>query len=104
MQSCSPEQDYYRVLGVDEAATKAEIDRQYKRQAARHHPDLGGNEERMKTLNEAYAVLRDHTRRRDYDRSRIASTRSANFVPVSAPVAQDVGVLGHCLSRSEEHT
>jgi hypothetical protein len=92
------DKDYYSVLGVREAATKAEIDRQYKREAARHHPDLGGNEERMKALNEAYSVLKDQSLRRDYDRSRTPGIRSSQFVPVTTPTATDVGVLGHCLS------
>jgi hypothetical protein len=98
MKSLEADKDYYGVLGVDEDASKVEIDRQYKRQAAKHHPDLGGSEERMKSLNEAYGVLKDRTLRSDYDRSRKYSTPIQSFVPVTTPTAQDVGVLGHCLS------
>ena len=90
--------DYYDVLGVAEEASKSEIDRQYKRQAARHHPDLGGSEEQMKSLNEAYGVLKDQDARKAYDNTRRRYTRTSNYVPVSAAPASNVGVFGHCLS------
>ena len=89
--------DYYRILGVEVDASRAEIDRQFRRQASKHHPDLGGSEETMKTLNEAYGVLRDEVQRRDYDRNRV-STRATSYVPVATPTAHDVGIFGHCLS------
>jgi hypothetical protein len=98
MKVAQTTKDYYAELGVDEAASKAEIDRQYRRQAAKHHPDIGGNEERMKSLNEAYAVLRDQSARVDYDRSRRSTYSAQTFVPVSQSTARDVGVLGYCLS------
>jgi hypothetical protein len=93
----SDSKDYYGVLGVDAEASGGEIDRQYKRQAARHHPDLGGSEEAMKSLNEAYGVLKNQVARREYDQGRKGSVEVA-FVPASAPAAHDVGVFGHCLS------
>jgi hypothetical protein len=89
--------DYYKILDVDPDASRPEIDRQFKRQASKHHPDLGGSEEQMKSLNEAYGVLKDETQRRDYDRSR-NSAPARVFVPVTTRTAHDVGVFGHCLS------
>jgi DnaJ domain len=99
MSQFDSNKDYYGVLGVDKDASQVEIDRQYKREAAKHHPDRGGNEERMKSLNEAYGVLKDKSLRRSYDavrRPRPAGPQG--FVPVTTPTARDVGVLGHCLS------
>src|SRR6186997_146068 len=91
--------DYYGVLGVDKDASRRDIDREYKRQAAKHHPDRGGSEERMKSVNEAYGVLKDATLRSAYDESRTPRTTRVNdFVPASRPPARDVGALGQCLS------
>ncbi|HEY8411420.1 MAG TPA: J domain-containing protein [Pyrinomonadaceae bacterium] len=97
--------DYYGVLGVDKEASRNEIDRQYKRQAAKHHPDRGGSEEQMKSLNEAYGVLKDSTARRAYDDSQTTTAHSrttgsglSDFVPVSSPPARDIGALGQCLN------
>lgn len=89
--------DYYKILGVETDATRAQIDRQFKRQASKCHPDLGGSDEKMKSLNEAYGVLKNETLKREYDQSR-TSTRTTGYVPVVTPTAHDVGVFGHCLS------
>ena len=70
MNQFDSNKDYYGVLDVDKDASQRDIDRQYKREAAKHHPDRGGSEEKMKTLNEAYGVLKDATLRHAYDASR----------------------------------
>jgi hypothetical protein len=93
-----PKKDYYRVLDVAVEASRAEIDRQYKRQASKHHPDRGGSEERMKTLNEAYGVLKNHDLRAAYDASRYRRVVQPAFVPTSSPPPRDVGLFGHLLS------
>ena len=100
MSQFDSNKDYYGVLGVDKEASQVEIDRQYKREAAKHHPDRGGSEEQMKSLNEAYGVLKDKTLRDSYDEIRQARRPAARhgFAPVTTPTARDVGVLGHCLS------
>src|SRR6266850_7494702 len=83
--------------GGDQTASPRDIERLYKRLASRHHPDRGGSEEQMKSLNEAYSVLKDESMRRDYDSQRQEPVM-ATFAPVSAPAAQDVGVFGQGLS------
>jgi len=89
--------DYYQILGVDETISRSQIDRLYKRLAAKRHPDKGGTEEEMKSLNEAYRVLKNEQTRREYDAER-SKAGEPRFVPASAPAARDVGLLGHGLS------
>jgi len=97
MSQFNSNKDYYGVLGVDKDAPQIEIERQYKRQAAKHHPDRGGSEEQMKSLNEAYGVLKDKHLRDSYDAVR-PRRRPQTFTPVTTPTARDVGVWGHCMS------
>ena len=97
MSDLSSNPDYYRILGAHEGDSRRELERHYKRLAARRHPDKGGSEEEMKSLNEAYRVLRNEETRRQYDAQRRVA-RPQEFVPVSSPPAQNIGVLGHGLS------
>lgn len=86
--------DYYKVLGADENAPRSEIERLYKRLAVEHHPDRGGDEEEMKSLNEAYGVLRDEVARRAYDAQRFKPTEVESVPPFSSPPAQADAITG----------
>jgi hypothetical protein len=96
MSQFDSQKDYYDILGANERTPQGELERLYKRMAARRHPDRGGSEEEMKSLNEAYSVLKNSEARREYDAQRIKAP--ARFVPVTTPTASDVGLLGHGLS------
>lgn len=67
----SSAKDYYSVLGVKENATADEIKKVYRTLAKKYHPDANpGNksaEEKFKEISEAYYVLSDDKKRREYD-------------------------------------
>jgi DnaJ-class molecular chaperone len=64
-------QDYYKILGVDADAGQKQIKDAYRSMALRYHPDRNRDNpavaERMKEINEAYAVLSDPKKRKEYD-------------------------------------
>lgn len=64
-------EDYYALLGVDQAASEQDILQAYREKAAEHHPDVSEADDAESTfqrLQEAKDVLTDDERRRKYDR------------------------------------
>ncbi|HRJ29168.1 MAG TPA: DnaJ domain-containing protein [Cyclobacteriaceae bacterium] len=62
--------DYYSILGVARVATAADIKRAYRRLVQQYHPDINpapGAQEFIREINEAYDVLGDEVKRREYD-------------------------------------
>src|SRR6185369_12816985 len=59
--------DYYSVLGVDKKATQDDIKKAFRKLAHKHHPDKGGTDEKFKEITEAYSILSDEKKRREYD-------------------------------------
>ena len=59
--------NYYNLLNIDKSASNEEIKKAYKKLALKHHPDRGGDEIKFKEITEAYNILCDDKKRKDYD-------------------------------------
>ncbi len=63
--------DYYKILGVEKTATQDKIKTAYRKLAKKHHPDLNPDDEKsqekFKEVSEAYEVLSDKEKRKQYD-------------------------------------
>ena len=70
MPSVDTKRDYYEVLGVDRTATRDQIKHAYRQMALQYHPDKNKDPDaaaKFRELAEAYAVLSDDAKRKEYD-------------------------------------
>src|ERR1041385_5764880 len=69
--------DYYAILEVPTSASLEQIKQSYRRLVRLYHPDVnkGGEDVRVRQLNEAYAVLSDPVKRTTYDIERLENLR-----------------------------
>lgn len=59
--------DFYQILGVPDTASRDEIKKAYRRLAALHHPDKGGDTAKFQSITQAYNTLGDESLRAQYD-------------------------------------
>ena len=77
--------DYYQILGVDQQASARQVKDAYRKLAFQYHPDRNNKNpeaaEKMKSVNEAYAVLSNADKRREYDtlRQQFGSSAYSQF-------------------------
>ena len=69
-------ENLYEILGVQKSATKAEIKKAFREKAKKFHPDAGGDAEKFKKISEAYEILGDDEKRKNYDNF---GAKNANF-------------------------
>lgn len=66
--------DYYKILEVAPGASDEEIKRSFRKLAKKYHPDTNGGDskaiERFQEINEAYSVLGDEAKKKEYDAER----------------------------------
>jgi molecular chaperone DnaJ len=81
----SPTKDLYAVLGVDKKASPEEIKKAYRKLARQYHPDRNPGdaqaEERFKEISQAYDVLGDPDKRKQYDRGGLGAFAGAGGTP-----------------------
>lgn len=83
--------NYYDILGVDRGASLDEIKKSFRKLARKYHPDVSKEkdaEQRMKEVNEAYAVLSDPEKRAAYDQLGSGYRQGQEFRP---PPGWDAG-------------
>jgi molecular chaperone DnaJ len=74
--------DYYKILGVDKKSTKDDIKKSYRKLSKQYHPDVnpdGG--EKFKEIAEAYEILSDDNKRKQYDNPNPFTNMGGGFNP-----------------------
>ena len=71
--------NYYNVLGISENSNESEIKKAFRSLSLKFHPDKnGGKDERFKEIGEAYEILSDANKKREYDNNRRMGSRNMN--------------------------
>ncbi|HEY3375245.1 MAG TPA: molecular chaperone DnaJ [Candidatus Aquicultor sp.] len=86
MDTSRARRDFYEVLGIGRNATQKEIKAAYRKLARKYHPDVNSGdketEEKFKEISEAYDVLKDTEKRKQYDEvGRFVGGQGAGFNP-----------------------
>lgn len=71
--------DYYQTLGVDKNANPDEIKKAYRKMAAQHHPDKGGDTAKFQEVQKAYETLSDPQKKQQYDNPHQGHPGGFNF-------------------------
>lgn len=72
--------NYYNILGISENATQDDIKKAYRQLAKKYHPDVDSSyEEKFKEITEAYEVLSDDDKRKEYDMQRKMGDKNFDF-------------------------
>lgn len=96
-----PPATLYEVLGVAPGVADADLRRAYLALARRVHPDVaGGDDQRMRAINEAWGVLGDPLRRARYDRSLRLQEPHPTHVARDGPVDDDQADLSDDVLRA----
>ncbi|MDD5127834.1 MAG: DnaJ domain-containing protein [Dehalococcoidales bacterium] len=86
--------DYYQILGLPENCSQADIKKEFRKLAFKYHPDTNCGdkqaEQKFKEVYEAYGVLGDEEKRRQYDRARRSPFAHAGFNPGFNYSQQDI--------------
>ncbi len=95
-------ENYYKILGVDNSATKEEIKKRFRKLAHKYHPDKKeGSEEKFKKINQVYQILSDDKKRFDYDNGVGSFSKGDKDESSSYYEKQDITVFEKTLSFFE---